>query len=194
MTRLLRRRDPAATEPDRTHRYRGRHRHPRRSRRPATYAAAGLLALTGHTGGPALAATRPVTTARPVVRTRHVTRPAPVRAAPVRWVVELVPGRVLRGRATWYGPGFAGHRTANGETFHPETDLTAAHRWLPFGTLLKVCRGSRCVVVRINDRGPFGHAILDLSYAAAERLGLVRPGIDEVTATVLTTRRVQVPT
>jgi rare lipoprotein A len=96
---------------------------------------------------------------------------------------------VLRGRATWYGPGFAGRTTASGETYDPDHALTAAHRWLPFGTLLRVCRGPRCVVVRVNDRGPYGAAILDLSHLAAERLGMVRAGIVPVTATVLVSSR-----
>jgi rare lipoprotein A len=102
-----------------------------------------------------------------------------------------VAGAVYRGRATWYGPGFAGRRTASGEVFRPHSELTAAHRWLPFGTRLRVCRGDRCVVVRVNDRGPYGNAILDLSQLAAERLGMVQAGIVPVTATVLTTRVVR---
>jgi rare lipoprotein A (peptidoglycan hydrolase) len=210
MTRLLNRRRPAPAERHDRHdlrhdqrerrRYRGRHRHPR-TFHPARYAAIGLLAVSGHPGA-GLAPTRTATraAARPVAATtrtvahpRRVSRSAPVRALPARYVLKTVDGQVLTGRATWYGPGFAGHRTANGETFDPRTDLTAAHRWLPFGTLLRVCRGQRCVVVRINDRGPFGAAILDLSFAAADRLGLVRTGIAEVTATVLTTERVRVP-
>lgn len=158
-------------------RYRGRHRHVRRSRAP--YAAAGLLALTG-----TVAPHHP----------RPVTRPAtPVRRVTSRRTVLVVRASrgaartpvVLRGRASWYGPGFAGHRTASGEVFDPSVDLTAAHRWLPFGTRLRVCYRERCVVVRVNDRGPFGHAILDLSYAAALRLGMVRAGIVPVTATVV---------
>jgi rare lipoprotein A len=84
--------------------------------------------------------------------------------------------------ASWYGPGFAGRRTANGETFDP-TQLTAAHRTLPFGTLVRVTNlaNGLSVVVRINDRGPFrAGRIIDLSRAAAERLGMIGTG----TATV----------
>ncbi|WP_083374463.1 septal ring lytic transglycosylase RlpA family protein [Methylobacterium sp. C1] len=71
--------------------------------------------------------------------------------------------------ASWYGTG---HRTANGERFVPD-GLTAAHRTLPFGTLVRVTYGARSVVVRINDRGPFiaGRAI-DLSRGAARAIGL----------------------
>ena len=101
--------------------------------------------------------------------------------------------RTLRGRATWYGPGFEGRRTASGEVFHSRRALTAAHRTLPFGTRLRVCHQRRCVVVRVNDRGPFGNAILDLSWLAAHRIGLDAHGIAPVTATVLATRRVRVP-
>jgi len=74
--------------------------------------------------------------------------------------------------ASWYGPGFHGKRTASGERFN-QNDLTAAHRTLRFGTKVRVCRGKRCVVVRINDRGPFikGRTI-DLSRAAAMAIGL----------------------
>jgi hypothetical protein len=84
--------------------YRGRHRHPR-THRPARYAAAGLLAVTGvtpHVRPDVRPLARPAARPRPV--TRLVARPAPVRAAPVRWVTRTVPGQVLRGRATWYGP------------------------------------------------------------------------------------------
>jgi rare lipoprotein A (peptidoglycan hydrolase) len=182
----------------------GRHRAPRRrllsvlrparhrTRRPARYAAAGLLAFTGAVA-PALlrAETRPARhVPRPAARAVHATAPtrAAVRAAPVRASRSRrsATGPVLRGRATWYGPGFAGRRTASGEVFDPARDLTAAHRTLPFGTMLRVCRGARCVVVRINDRGPYGPALLDLSWLAAQRLGMVSTGIADVTATVLT--------
>jgi rare lipoprotein A len=115
--------------------------------------------------------------AQPRPATRPAARPA-ARASRSRVTV-------LRGRATWYGPGFAGRRTASGEVFHPYTELTAAHRSLPFGTRLRVCRRDRCVVVRVNDRGPYGNAILDLSRLAAERLGMVDAGIVSVTATVV---------
>jgi len=78
------------------------------------------------------------------------------------------------GRASWYGPGFHGRRTASGETFNTN-DLTAAHRTLPFGTRVRVVneRTGRSVVVRINDRGPYAHGrVIDLSRASAEAIGL----------------------
>jgi peptidoglycan hydrolase CwlO-like protein len=88
------------------------------------------------------------------------------------------------GEASWYGPGFAGHRTADGEIFDP-SKLTAASPWLPFNTMLRVTdlETGRSVVVRINDRGPFGRGVLDLSAHAAQIVGL--GGWAEVQATIL---------
>jgi rare lipoprotein A len=83
-------------------------------------------------------------------------------------------GKTLSGRASWYGPGFHGRRTASGETFNTNA-LTAAHRTLPFGAKVRVVnkRTGRSVVVRINDRGPYAHGrIIDLSRAAAKAIGL----------------------
>ena len=77
------------------------------------------------------------------------------------------------GRASWYGPGFHGNLTANGETYDQHA-MTAAHKTLPFGTRLRVTNtaNGRSVVVRINDRGPFvAGRDLDLSRAAADALG-----------------------
>jgi len=80
--------------------------------------------------------------------------------------------------ASWYGPGFNGRRTANGEIYNQE-DLTAASPTLPLGTLVAVTNlnNGRSVLVRINDRGPFlkGRAI-DLSHGAARALGMVGQG------------------
>ena len=85
---------------------------------------------------------------------------------------------IERGIASWYGPGFQGKATASGEIFNTH-DLTAAHKTLPFGTLVEVVNlnNGRKVRVRINDRGPFVRGrIIDLSKAAAERIDLVRTG------------------
>lgn len=73
--------------------------------------------------------------------------------------------------ASWYGPGFHGKKTASGELFNKHA-LTAAHRTLPFGSIVRVCHKARCITVRINDRGPFikGRSI-DLSEAAAKKIG-----------------------
>ena len=86
------------------------------------------------------------------------------------------------GPASWYGPGFHGRTTANGETFD-QNALTAAHRTLPFGTQVRVTyEGTgESVVVRINDRGPFhGNRVIDLSKEAAEEIGLLSSGVGQV--------------
>jgi rare lipoprotein A len=91
------------------------------------------------------------------------------------------------GLASWYGPGLYGRRTASG-AIHTGTALTAAHRSLPFGTLVRVTNlaNGRRVVVVIDDRGPFIRGrIIDLSVAAARRLGMVRDGVVPVRVKVL---------
>ncbi|HSQ97012.1 MAG TPA: septal ring lytic transglycosylase RlpA family protein [Croceibacterium sp.] len=89
------------------------------------------------------------------------------------------------GMASWYGAELAGHRTASGERFNP-SELTAAHRTLPLGSRVRVTYQGESVVVRINDRGPFsGHRVIDLSKAAAEKIGLRRAGSGRVTLAVL---------
>jgi rare lipoprotein A len=93
----------------------------------------------------------------------------------------------LQGVASWYGEEFAGRTTANGEIFDP-SQLTAAHRTLPFGTVLDITnmKTSQTVRVRVNDRGPYiGGRIIDLSYAAAQRIGLIEPGLGEVQIAVV---------
>ena len=78
--------------------------------------------------------------------------------------------------ASWYGPGFHGRTTANGESYNMY-GFTAAHKTLPFGTKLRVCYNG-CVDVRINDRGPYvGQRELDLSQAAAAQIGLMGSGV-----------------
>jgi rare lipoprotein A len=84
------------------------------------------------------------------------------------------PSLAQSGGASWYGPGFQGRRTANGERFNTHA-LTAAHRSLPFGSRVRVTNTSngRSVVVRINDRGPFvGGRVIDLSKASARAIGI----------------------
>ena len=93
----------------------------------------------------------------------------------------------LQGVASWYGGKFHGRKTANGETYDMH-GLTAAHKTLPFGLRVRVGNreNGRTVVVRINDRGPFvKDRIIDLSYAAARRIGMVRPGTARVLITPL---------
>ncbi|QKG71879.1 septal ring lytic transglycosylase RlpA family protein [Erythrobacter mangrovi] len=86
------------------------------------------------------------------------------------------------GVASYYGRRFNGRRTASGEIFDMHA-MTAAHRTLPFGTLVQVTNpdNGRSVVVRINDRGPFhGNRVIDVSRAAATELGLIGPGHGQV--------------
>jgi len=79
------------------------------------------------------------------------------------------------GRASWYGQDFQGRPTASGESFNMY-DLTCAHRSLPLGSLVRVTnlRNRKTVVLRVNDRGPVAEdRIVDLSYAAANTLGVI---------------------
>ncbi len=93
----------------------------------------------------------------------------------------------LSGIASWYGPGFHGRRSANGEIYN-QNALTAAHKSLPFGTRVRVTNvgTGRSVVVRINDRGPYvGGRIIDLSAAAARIIGVMQTGVASVRVEVL---------
>ena len=105
----------------------------------------------------------------------------------------MAPGQLIAaagtqvGQASWYGPGFYGGRTASGEVFRPGT-YTAAHRWLPFGTRVRVTNlnNGLTAVVRINDRGPFsGGRIIDLAHGAASALGVTSSGVAQVRLEVL---------
>lgn len=91
-------------------------------------------------------------------------------------------GFVERGVASWYGPGFHGNKTANGERYDMHK-LTAAHRTLPLGSVAVVhsLTSGRHVTVRINDRGPFARGrVLDLSLAGAQALGMTGNGTDQI--------------
>ncbi len=107
-------------------------------------------------------------------------QPQPEPEAPV---LSLGPVQVrLSGWASWYGPGFDGNLSASGERFN-QNALTAAHRHLPFGTLVMVRNldNGRSVVVRINDRGPYvGDRVIDLSAGAANVLGMMSSGVARV--------------
>ncbi|MWV29125.1 septal ring lytic transglycosylase RlpA family protein [Erythrobacter sp. GH3-10] len=92
------------------------------------------------------------------------------------------------GHASYYGTELAGNRTANGEIFDPH-QLTAAHRTLPLGSEVRVTnpRNDQSVIVRINDRGPYhGNRVIDLSYAAAQEIGLIRSGTGRVSLALIT--------
>lgn len=91
------------------------------------------------------------------------------------------------GMASYYGNELAGNRTANGERFDPR-QLTAAHRSLPFGSMVRVTNTSNgdSVVVRINDRGPFSRGrVIDVSQAAAREIGMHRSGTARVKLALL---------
>ena len=95
---------------------------------------------------------------------------------------------VLQGSASYYSDALAGRSTASGAPYEPSA-FTAAHRSLPFGTVLRVTRveGGQSVLVRVTDRGPYGPRgrIVDLSRVAAERLGMLRVGVAKVKVEVL---------
>lgn len=92
------------------------------------------------------------------------------------------------GIASWYGPGFHGKRTANGEIYN-QNAMTAAHKTLPLSTVVKVTNleNKKSIIVRINDRGPYyGNRILDLSKKAAEMLGVSKRGTAKIKLEVVT--------
>ena len=99
-----------------------------------------------------------------------------------------VPGEYFEeGIASWYGPPFHGRRTSNGETYDMN-EFTAAHRTLPFNTVLRVTnlRNGKQTEVRINDRGPFvANRVIDLSHSAAAAIEMIGPGTAPVQLEVL---------
>lgn len=100
---------------------------------------------------------------------------------------SLAHAEPIVGTASWYGPGFHGRTTANGERYDMNA-MTAAHKTLRFGTKVKVTNTSngKSVIVRINDRGPFvGRRVIDLSKSAASAIDMIRPGTAKVTIEVL---------
>lgn len=89
---------------------------------------------------------------------------------------------IQTGQASWYGPGFHGRLTSSRERYDQD-ELTAAHRTLPFNTIVKVVNteNNEVVEVRINDRGPYaGNRVIDLSRAAADEIGMLDNGVAEV--------------
>ena len=137
----------------------------RRSRLGAAAAVASLLAFTSAC----------------TTRSRPVSRPVPPEQAVSGWTEE--------GLASWYGgtDGFEGKPTASGEIYDSAL-LTAAHRDLPLGTVVEVTNveTGAAVRVRINDRGPFVHGrVIDLSQAAARRIGVIGPGVAMVRLTIV---------
>lgn len=97
----------------------------------------------------------------------------------VGFAISNAAQRKQRGKASYYSKRAHGARTSNGERYHKDS-LTCAHRTYPFGTILYVKnpRNGKTVAVKVTDRGPFGRGrIIDLSYAAAKKLGMLSAGI-----------------
>lgn len=102
-------------------------------------------------------------------------------------VMKSARGHVERGLASWYGPGFHAERTSSGEPYNMYS-MTAAHKTLPIPSYVRVTHlgNGRSIVVRVNDRGPFvGNRIIDLSYTAAYKLGMIGTGTAPVEIRVL---------
>ena len=100
-------------------------------------------------------------------------------AAPVKNVQNFSQS----GKASWYGPGFHGRKTSNGERFNMNA-LTAAHRTLPLPSYVRVTNlsNNKSIIVRVNDRGPFhGNRVMDLSKGAAKQLGFLGAGMANIT-------------
>lgn len=94
------------------------------------------------------------------------------------YVMRSSKGYVARGIASWYGMKFQGHRTSSGETYNMYA-MTAAHKELPLPSYVQVTnlRNGKSVIVRVNDRGPFQeNRLIDLSYTAAAKLGIIKTG------------------
>ncbi len=106
----------------------------------------------------------------------------PYRVNGETYVPSYQPNYSETGQASWYGPGFHGKSTANGEPFD-QHDLTAAHRTLPMPSMVRVTNldNGRSIIVRVNDRGPFAHGrIIDLSQKAAKEIDMIRTGVAKV--------------
>jgi len=107
------------------------------------------------------------------------------------YVMESAHGFIQRGLASWYGADFHGKRTSSGDVYNMHA-MTAAHKTLPIPVYVRVSNLSngKSTVVLVNDRGPFvDDRIIDLSYAAAKKLGVVGPGTAEVEIEALGTRK-----
>ena len=157
---------------------------------PLLTLALGACSVVGYPGG----VSGPLAAASPA-------RPSRVAQAPRTYEVFGVRYTTLAssvdyeevGLASWYGEEFHGRRTASGETYDMY-GLTAAHRTLPLQTCVEVRRldDDRAVTVRVNDRGPFdddSRRIIDLSFSAADAIGLIQAGTAEVEVRALDTEQ-----
>jgi rare lipoprotein A len=160
----------------------------RRLRPQGLAAAAAIVAavVLMTAGGCATRSTYPPAAPPPAASRPETAPPQPLPGQPRpykalgRWYQPLPDAKGFRqqGIASWYGPDFHGKRSSSGEIYDMH-DMTAAHKTLPLGTLVRVrhLQNQRSVEVRINDRGPFvGDRIIDLSHEAARRLGVIGPG------------------
>jgi len=97
-------------------------------------------------------------------------------------LVSFMPADIQKGIASYYGNSLHGHRTYSGEKYHKDS-LTAAHKTLPMGTMVKVTnlKNDSVVIVKINDKMGSTKRIIDLSMAAAKKLNFVRVGLTKVT-------------
>ena len=146
-------------------------------------AGAVLTLFTGTVQADALLS-RPAAT---VLSTPAASSPTPILTRPRQQAIGKIPVRMLRGVASWYGSVFNGRKTASGETFDMYA-MTACHPTLPFGTKVRVIdlANHKSVVVRITDRGDLlNKRIIDLSYAAAEKLEMTRNGLAQVKLEVI---------
>jgi rare lipoprotein A len=112
---------------------------------------------------------------------------SPERHVEKKTSTPVASGETFNGEASYYAAEFHGRKTASGERYDMNA-MTAAHRTLPFGTVVRVTNldNNATVDVRINDRGPFKRGrVLDVSYAAAKKLGLVGPGTARVRCVVV---------
>lgn len=122
-----------------------------------------------------------------------VSRPSPAPASPSKRrkdnSIPVDVGYTEEGEASWYGAPFHGRQASNGEIYDMNK-LTAAHRTLPFETVVRVTneRNGKSTVVRITDRGPFvNNRVIDLSYSAAREIESIGPGVVPVRLEVLST-------
>lgn len=169
----------------------------KRDHRLRTLAIVAALIIPATSGGPLFARDAAVFAesfaAMPLPSASFTTPSGAVDITAIATPVETTPAApsIIRslgsGVASYYGKKFAGRPTASGERFDP-TEFTAAHRTLPFGSLIQVTNpaNGKSVVVRVNDRGPFSrNRSIDLSRAAAEEIGLIARGHGSVEMTLV---------
>ena len=151
---------------------------------PLTIIAAEPPDAARRVAAPSTAEAKPAS--KPPKVTKKAAKPAAKPSKKKAAIDKKTLSKVIVGRASWYGPGFYGKRTASGERFDAKA-MTLAHRHLPMGTRVRVTNlaNGKVVVARVNDRGPFGsNRVADLSEGAAKRLGI--SGVARVRLEILT--------